>query len=134
MGLSEKIQLIDRRILVDSRGYFLKVLTGTEEGLPAYTGEIYLTSAKPGEAKGGHYHPKANEWFTLIQGECELKLTDIKTGEKLAKTLHSSEPCTVYIPNNVAHTFLNTSNANDFLLLAYTDQLYDPIDTIPFAQ
>lgn len=132
MGLIEKIQLIDRKIIADSRGYFLKVLTGKEEFLPAYTGEIYLTSAKPGEAKGGHYHPEANEWFTLLQGECVLKLVDIQTKESISISLSAQEPKTIFIPNNIAHIFCNTSDKNDFLLLAYTDVHYNPSDTIVF--
>ncbi|RZK45347.1 MAG: hypothetical protein EOO61_00195 [Hymenobacter sp.] len=130
MSLVEKIQVIDRRILSDDRGYFLKVLTGKEQFLPSHTGEIYVTSAKPNEAKGGHYHPKAKEWFTLLQGECVLKLVDIETGEKLSLSLSSTMPQTVYVPNNIAHIFINASVLEEFLLLAYSDELYDKEDTI----
>ena len=132
MGITEKIQVIDRRIIADSRGYFLKVLTGKEEGLPDHTGEIYVTSAKPGEAKGGHYHPKANEWFTLLQGECLLRLLDTLTGESLEIVLNAKEPKTIYVPNNVAHIFSNTSINGDFLLLAYSDEMYAPEDTVSY--
>jgi len=134
MKLADKIQTIDRRIIADSRGYFLKVLTGKEDFLPSYTGEIYLTSAKPKEAKGGHYHPKANEWFTLLQGDAELKLVDIHTGEKMQISLSASEPKTIFVPNNIAHIFVNNSTDNEFLLLAYSDQLFDPIDTISWIK
>jgi len=130
--LKDKIKLIQRRKLSDSRGYFLKVLTGKEEKLPSYTGEIYITSALPAEAKGGHYHPKANEWFTLLQGECELKVEDVVSKDKLSIRLSADDPQTIYIPNNVAHVFINTALESDFLLLAYTDQLYDPSDTIMY--
>lgn len=134
MKLAEKIQIIDRKILADSRGYFLKVLTGKEDNLPNYTGEIYLTSAKLNEAKGGHYHSKALEWFTLIQGECRLDLTDIETSEKISIILDATVPQTIFVPNNIAHIFVNTSSTSDFLLLAYTDQCFDPKDTIPYIQ
>lgn len=43
MTLRDKIQIIPRRLLVDDRGWFLKVITGKENGLPPYTGEVYLT-------------------------------------------------------------------------------------------
>jgi dTDP-4-dehydrorhamnose 3,5-epimerase-like enzyme len=130
MKLADRIQIIDRRVIEDSRGYFLKVLTGKEDFLPVYTGEIYVTSAKPGEAKGGHYHPKANEWFTLIQGEAELKLVDILTGEKMQINLVASEPKTILVPNTIAHVFINHKIDSDFLLLAYSDQLFNTVDTI----
>ncbi|RYE22509.1 MAG: hypothetical protein EOP45_08120 [Sphingobacteriaceae bacterium] len=132
MKIAEKIQIIDRNILADNRGYFLKILTGKEEFLPAYTGEIYLTSAKPNEAKGGHYHPAANEWFILLQGECLLKLFDIATKESASILLSADEPKTIFVPNNIAHIFCNTNDKDDFLLLAYTDMHYNPNDTIVF--
>ena len=39
---------------------------------------------------------------------------------------------TVFIPNNVAHIVVNNGN-EDFILLAYTDKLYDPKDTISYT-
>lgn len=129
MDLLSKIKIIERRKIEDSRGWFLKVINGLEENLPKYTGEVYLTNATPGEAKGGHYHEIANEWFTLITGDCELKLTDIVTGEKLSLNLSSLRPQTVYVPNGIAHIFINNS-LNEFILLAYSDQLFIPEDTI----
>lgn len=131
MFLKSKIKIIPRRLISDDRGWFLKVIDGKEENLPMQTGEIYLTNAKEGQAKGGHYHSKASEWFTLVSGSCDLLLVDVETNEKMIINLCSSEPKTVYVPKKVAHIFINTSEV-DFLLLAYTDFLYNPGDTIPY--
>lgn len=86
---------------------------------------------KPGQAKGGHYHPEAVEWFTIIDGSAILKLEDMETHERRDIEMSLDEAITVFIPNNVAHIVVNNSN-NNFILLAYTDKLYDPADTIPF--
>ena len=64
MAKIEQVHVIQRRLITDDRGWFLKVITGTEEGIPSHTGEVYLTMGEPGQAKGGHYHPEAVEWFT----------------------------------------------------------------------
>ncbi|MDR3654047.1 MAG: WxcM-like domain-containing protein [Paludibacter sp.] len=133
MSLASKIKIIERTRIEDSRGWFLKVITGKEENIPNYTGEIYLTNAVPNEAKGGHYHKAANEWFTLITGECELKLVDLITCEKLSIQLSASTPKTIYVPTNIAHIFMN-NGTEDFILLAYTDKLYNPTDTILFSE
>ncbi|WP_367866800.1 NAD-dependent epimerase/dehydratase family protein [Pedobacter sp. WC2423] len=130
-GLKDKIKLIERSKIQDHRGWFLKVMNGFEDHLPDYTGEMYLTNALAGETKGGHYHKKANEWFTLIGGECELRLVDIATGEKLFFELSFARPITIYVPNHIAHIFINRG-ADQFTLLAYSDQLYVPEDTILF--
>lgn len=127
----EKVKIINRRLLSDDRGWFLKAITGTEENIPNHTGEIYLTMGKPGQAKGGHYHPEAVEWFTLIQGSAVLKLEDIETHERRDIRMSLEQAITVFIPNNVAHIVVN-DNDKDFILLAYTDKLYDPQDTIAY--
>ena len=132
MSQIEKVRVIPRRLISDDRGWFLKAITGTEEDIPSHTGEVYLTMGKPGQAKGGHYHPEALEWFTVIQGEAILKLEDIETHERRDIPMSLDKAISVFIPNNVAHTVVNNSD-KDFILLAYTDKLDDPKDTISYT-
>ena len=127
----EKVQIINRRLIADNRGWFLKAITGKEEGLPNHTGEVYLTMGKPGQSKGGHYHPKAQEWFTVIEGKAILKLEDIETKERKEIELSLESEQSIYVPQNVAHIFENVGDT-DFIVLAYTDLLYDPADTIAY--
>lgn len=127
----EKVQIIDRKLIKDDRGWFLKAITGKEEGLPQHTGEVYLTMGKPGQSKGGHYHPKAQEWFTVIEGKAVLKLEDVETKEHREIEMSLEAAQSVYVPNNVAHIFDNAGDT-DFIVLAYTDLLYDPTDTIAY--
>ena len=77
----------------------------------------------------GHYHPEAVEWFTIIEGSAVLKLEDMETHDKREVEMSLEKAITVFIPNNVAHIVVNNSD-KDFILLAYTDKLYDPADTI----
>ena len=128
----EQVKVLNRRLISDERGWFLKAINGTEEQLPTHTGEIYLTMGKPGQSKGGHYHPKALEWFTVIAGTALLKLEDIETHERMDIKMSLDNPITVFIPNNVAHTLENIGTY-DFILLAYTDKLYNPSDTIAYS-
>ena len=132
MSNIERVQIIPRRLISDERGWFLKVITGTEEGIPSHTGEVYLTMGKPGQAKGGHYHPEAVEWFTIIEGSAILKLEDMETHERRDIEMSLNKAITVFIPNKVAHIVVNNSD-KDFILLAYTDKLYDPADTIAYT-
>lgn len=131
MSQIDKVQIIPRRLIADDRGWFLKVITGTEEGIPSHTGEVYLTMGKPGQGKGGHYHPEAVEWFSVIEGSAVLKLEDMVTHERRNIEMSLEKAITVFIPNNVAHIVVNNSD-KDFILLAYTDKLYDPADTIAY--
>ena len=129
--LTERIKIIERHLIADERGWFLEVITGTEDNIPSHTGEVYLTMGKPGQSKGGHYHLQALEWFTIIEGDAMLKLEDITTHEKLEIEMSLSKAITVFIPNNVAHIITNNGDKN-FILLSYTDKLYDPKDTIVY--
>ena len=131
MSQIDKVKIIPRRLIADDRGWFLKAITGTEENIPSHTGEVYLTMGKPGQAKGGHYHPEAVEWFTIIKGRAILKLEDMETHERMDIEMPFEKAQTVFIPNNVAHIVVNNSD-EDFILLAYTDKLYDPSDTIAY--
>ena len=92
---------------------------------------MYITSAKPGESKGGHYHLKAHEWFTLLKGKTLLTMIDVETNEKTQLSLVATEPETIYIPPGVAHCFYNSGDL-DFILIAFTNLKYDPADTILF--
>jgi len=132
MSQINQVEIIQRRLISDERGWFLKAITGTEKGIPLHTGEVYLTMGKPGQAKGGHYHPEAVEWFTIIEGCAVLKMEDIQTHERRDIEMSLEKAITVFVPNNVAHILVNNSD-KDFILLAYTDKLYDPADTIAYA-
>lgn len=131
MALKDKIRIIPRKLIKDERGWFYKAITGTEEDIPNHTGEVYLTYGKPGFIRGGHYHPKAKEWFTIIQGKAILKLEDIRTKEHLELPMQLEDAISVFVPNNIAHGFVSNED-NDFIVLAYSDLLYDPIDTIKY--
>jgi len=131
MKLKDRIKIISRKKLKDERGWFLKVIDGTEENLPDYTGEVYITSAVKGEVRGNHFHIKATEWFTLIEGKAVLLLEDANTKERMKIDLDAEEPITVVIPPGIAHAFINFDE-KPFILVAYTDMLYDPKDTVEY--
>lgn len=133
MKLEDKIEIIPRKKLGDDRGWLLKVIDGKENHLPDHTGEVYLTFASDkGKVRGNHYHVKAKEWFTVLQGHAEMRMKDMETGETMTLQLYADEPTTVYLPANIAHAFVNPEDY-PFLMLAYTDELYDPSDTIPYS-
>jgi dTDP-4-dehydrorhamnose 3,5-epimerase-like enzyme len=123
--------LIPRRRLTDDRGWFLKVLTGQEDGLAPTVGECYFTHALPGEWRGNHYHPLAAEWFTVISGAATLTTLCRSTGRRREYHLSAEEPTTVHVPAGLGHVFVNAASAEEpFLLFAYSDRVYDPADTI----
>ena len=134
MRLIDQVRFLPRRLIADERGWFLKVLDGGEEGLPGRVGEVYLTMAVPGQARGNHYHPLCAEWFTIVQGRALLIVADPVSGDRAEWWLDATDPQTVFMPAGLAHVFVNPPEAEaNFLLTAYAADRYDPADTVPFA-
>jgi len=131
MSLRERIKIIKRKRLSDPRGWFLKVITGTEDCIPNSTGEVYLISADVNECRANHYHDEANEWFTLVKGCAELILEDIFTKERVVINLDENNPTTIFVPNKIGHSFRNTGSI-PYILVTYTDKLFVPEDTIDY--
>lgn len=125
------VETIRRSYISDKRGSFLKIIHGAEPGLADAMGEIYLVRGYPGESRANHYHRVATEWFTLISGAVVLKLTDVESAVSMTLALDAGNPVTIKVPPMVAHSFLNTGN-EDFVLIAYSDERYDPTDTVAF--
>jgi len=131
MRLRDKIQIINRNKVLDSRGWFLKIISGNEDNLSKQVGEVYLVSAKPGESRANHYHPIAYEWFTVVLGKAQMKIEDVQTKEKFVLDLDSENPQTIYIPNNIAHSFINNFDL-PYVLIAYSNMQYDKSDTVDY--
>lgn len=130
--IQNHIRIFPRRLVEDDRGTFIKCIDGKEENLPAFTGEVYVVRGFPGQRRGDHYHLQAREWFTVIVGEGVLALEDVRTAERMDLRLSASRPETVYVPPGIAHVFINEAPAiEDLIVVAYTDRLYDPADTVP---
>ncbi|MCA9119920.1 MAG: dTDP-4-dehydrorhamnose 3,5-epimerase family protein [Planctomycetaceae bacterium] len=129
--MTKKIHTIPRNHVSDARGWLLKVISGDEENLTASQGEVYVVFAEPGATRGNHFHRLADEWFTVIQGKCNVSLYDIEENQYLEMLLSADEPQTLYVPAGVAHAFRAPSDSPEgFTLVAYSSRQYDSSDTI----
>ena len=134
MSIASQLIRTPRRLIADERGAFIKCIDGREAHLPPYTGEVYTCRAGPGRLRGNHYHLAAAEWFTVVAGRAVLVLQDVDTGERLEVSMDSERPETIRVPAGLAHVFLNPADSGrELVLVAYSDRLYDPADTVPFT-
>lgn len=111
----------------DHRGAFVKVLE--QEVVPSSNkpfGEIYLITAEKGCVRAGHYHRRATEYFSVIQGKGKLTLSWRTCSEEFQ--LDADEPMTVVVPPLVFHRIEGASDRT-MQLLAYSDQAYNINDT-----
>lgn len=127
----DEVRILTQKRHEDSRGFVHKVLSASQcNGIPP-SGEVYVTSAKAGESKGNHYHLEMGEWFTVVQGEGEIKLCDPKSGKGRSIQLSASVPRTVYVPAGIAHSIANTGNGL-LICVAWAEKEYNQKDVYPF--
>lgn len=131
MSKERFFEIIPRKKIVDSRGYFLKIMHGSESMEHNQFGEIYLVKGEAGKSRANHYHDLAAEWFTVIQGKVTLILEELSSGEQVSIYMDADSPVTVKVPPRVAHSLVGGDDA-DYMLLAYSDKPYVPSDTVPY--
>ncbi len=131
-GLLGEVRVLEQARFEDARGYLQKILTAAQSGGEAPRGEVYVTCANPGEAKGNHFHRKMGEWFAVVQGEASVELVDPETGRGRSIPLGVSRPRTVYVPAGLAHAVVNTSHA-PAVCVAWAERDHDPDDVFAFT-
>ena len=125
------VRIIKQNRHEDSRGFVQKMLMASQcEGHPP-RGEVYVTSALPGQAKGNHYHQRMGEYFAVVQGTGSLEICDPASGARISVALNTLEPCTVYVPAGMAHAVVNRGN-DVLILVAWAEAEHDPADAHPY--
>ena len=126
------VEIRDLKVLEDNRGAFFEVLRkGHIDG--GDFGQIYVTTAYPGQVKGNHYHKRKVEWFCVIKGEGELVLKDKMTGEQETIKMGEGNMVVVKIPTNVLHAIKNIGE-NILYLLAYISEPYNEEDSDTYKE
>ncbi len=116
---------------VDIRGSLWKLMQAEFNDRFQF-GETYLTIAKPGVWRGGHYHEEIREWFIVLQGKALFHLYNLDTNEYMEIEVSEKDRLRLEIAPRVAHAFIN-QGTKPLLLLAIATKCYDPKnpDTYP---
>lgn len=110
----------------DERGWLAEILTPNDVNNKPF-GLILITTAKPGQEKGKHYHKRKTEWYFVISGKGRLTLTDIVTGDKEEVVIEEDNMNVVEIPPNNFHEIKNIGET-DMCLLVYVSEKFNPND------
>jgi len=129
--LIERVKVLEQRRHEDHRGYVHKVLTASQAGGHPPAGEVYVTSALPGESKGHHFHRRMGEWFSVVQGRALLLIADPSNGARRDIELSSEQPRTVYVPPGLAHAVANVGE-DTVLCVAWAEREHDPADVFAY--
>lgn len=103
------------KIITDERGKLMEMLREDDKLFKKF-GQVYMTVANPGYAKGWHYHKKQTDNFICVKGEARVGLYDGRensktNGEVNEFILGEKNPLLVQIPPGVFHGF--ESNTDD---------------------
>jgi UDP-2-acetamido-2,6-beta-L-arabino-hexul-4-ose reductase len=91
---------------------------------------VYVTSARPGESKGHHFHRRMGEWFSVVQGRGLLLLRDTGSGQTREIAFGSEHPRSIYVPAGVAHAIQNVGEET-LICVAWAEREHDPADVVP---
>jgi glycosyltransferase involved in cell wall biosynthesis/dTDP-4-dehydrorhamnose 3,5-epimerase-like enzyme len=125
------VRVFEQRRFEDGRGYLQKVFAASQCGGDTPRGEVYVTAAKPGEAKGNHFHRRMGELFSVVEGNGSIELCDPRTGERRSIALSPAMPVTVYVPPGLAHAVVNCGQGM-MICVAWAEREHDPEDVFPF--
>ncbi len=106
----EGVKIKKLMVIPDERGKVMEMLRDDDEMFKKF-GQVYMTTAKPGYAKGWHYHKKQTDNFVCVKGEMRVGLYDARKesktfGEVQEFTISPEEnPLLISIPPEVYHGF-----------------------------
>ena len=103
----------------DERGWLAELIKDRKFG------QVFIVVAKPGTVRGNHYHKRKTEGFLVLEGQAELKLIDVETGEDKTLALRGDHPVYVVLPPLVAHSLRALSK---MMLLITTSEEFDKAD------
>jgi len=116
----------------DDRGWLAEILRPEDVKVKGF-GQVLVTTANPGKVKGNHYHKRKLEWYSVIQGDMELHLLDLKTKGREVMTIGESNPVLVKINPNIAHAVKCVSKVPAVLLI-YISESFDQNDPDTFNE
>lgn len=125
------IRILESRRFEDARGFLQRILAASQCDGATPRGEVYVSAARPGEAKGNHMHRRMGEWFAIVQGNATIEVLHPESGQRRSIPFGVSCPRTIYIPPGLAHAIVNHSD-DLAICVAWAEREHDPADVFAF--
>jgi len=103
----------------DARGTFYEILKTFDSG------QLGISTTKPGITRGNHYHNTKNEKFLVIKGQALIELRDIYSKEIIQYHVKGSDLEIVEMIPGYTHNITNTGD-EEMVLLIWANENYDP--------
>ncbi len=103
----------------DPRGWLAEILRG-----PAF-GQIFVSSTKPGIARGHHWHHTKVEKFLVVRGQAVIRFRPISGDEVIEYHVSGEDPRVVDIPPGYTHSITNIGE-EELITLFWASEPFDP--------
>lgn len=88
------------------------------------TGQSFVSTTRPGQMRGNHYHLRKVERFFVVKGEAEIVLRKLLTDEVVRFRLSGAKPGFVDMPTMWVHNIKNVGDS-ELVTMFWADQLLD---------
>ena len=89
------------------------------------TSQTFVSTTRPGETRGDHYHLQKVERFFVVSGEAEITLRRLLDDDVVRFRLSGDRPGYVDMPTLWVHNIKNVGT-RDLVTMFWSDQLLDP--------
>jgi len=103
----------------DARGTFYEILKTFDSG------QLGISTTKPGITRGNHYHNTKNEKFLVIKGSAMIELRDVFSDEVIEYNVKGNELEVVEMIPGYTHNITNTGD-EEMVLLIWANENYNP--------
>lgn len=103
----------------DDRGAFTEFIKTFDSG------QVSVSTSKPGITRGNHYHNTKTERFFVLKGKASVKFRDIFDDKIIEYVVSEDEPQFIDIPPGYTHSITNIGD-KEMILLLWANEKFDP--------
>jgi UDP-2-acetamido-2,6-beta-L-arabino-hexul-4-ose reductase len=97
------------------------------------TGQAFVSTTRPGQTRGEHYHLHKVERFFVVKGEAEIRLRRLLHDEVVTFRIDGDRPGFVDMPTMWVHNISNAGQG-ELVTMFWADQLLDPANPDQYAE
>ncbi|HCC35829.1 MAG TPA: capsular biosynthesis protein [Ruminococcaceae bacterium] len=90
------------------------------------TGQIFISTTKPGFVRGNHWHHTKCEKFLVVAGEAEIKFRNVLGVQTQSYYVSSQTPQVVDIPPGYTHSIENVGQS-ELVTLFWSNEIFDSV-------
>lgn len=103
---------------LDNRGSFVEILKTLDSG------QISISTSKPGITRGNHYHNTKNEKFLVIKGKAQIKFRHILNSQIIEYNVSDEKLEIVDVPVGYTHNITNIGS-DEMILIIWANEQFD---------